>query len=107
MTCELDPDSNLNRLICHYYYLEDGIPVSKCLVPPPFISHFHGHLESEQPNLAHLVTMAINHVSKSWDDPPSRKGDNPKYNQYFINFYSHCNASSKIEKLMSTPYKEY
>ena len=27
--------------------------------------------EGEQPYLGDLLTMAINHVSKSWDDPPS------------------------------------
>ena len=30
-----------------------------------------GHLEAEQPYLGDLLTMVINHVSKSWDDPPS------------------------------------
>lgn len=27
---------------------------------PPFISHFHGHLEGEQPQLGHLLTMVVN-----------------------------------------------
>ena len=28
-------------------------------------------MEAEQPYLGDLLTMVINHVSKSWDDPPS------------------------------------
>ena len=29
-------------------------------------------MEGEQPQLGDLLTMVINHVSKSWDDPPSK-----------------------------------
>ena len=38
---------------------------------PPFIGYL-GHVEGvPQPYLGDLLTMVINHVSKSWDDPPS------------------------------------
>ena len=35
---------------------------------PPFISYLEG---VPQPYFGDLLTKVINHVSKSWDDPPS------------------------------------
>ena len=36
-----------------------------------YISHL-GHLEMEQARLRDLLTMVMNHLRPSWDDPPSR-----------------------------------
>ena len=38
----------------------------------PIYKPLKGHLEGvPQPYLGDLLNMVINHVSKSWDDPPS------------------------------------
>ena len=53
--------------------LEDHHRTRKWLGSLPFISHKKAIWKGNKPILRGLtITMVINHVSKSWDDPPSR-----------------------------------
>ena len=62
-------------IICNYCYLKNHPRTCQWLSKPLFTRH-SGHLKGELSHLEGSLTMV-----NSWDDPPSRKGDNPKYNQ--------------------------
>ena len=44
---------------------------SQLVLRNPHLQAMNGHLDGEQPQLGDLLTMVINQVSKSWDDPPN------------------------------------
>ena len=55
------------------FHLEDHPRTCKWLVSPPFTSHKKPIWKGNNPILRGLmITMVINHLRPSWDDPPSR-----------------------------------